>query len=325
MRPLRLLLVLALPWAVVACRESDSATPTTTTTAPPTTTVASATTTTAVPDTTIVDTVPPTSAPDTTTTPTAPDTTVPTSVVDGPSTGAAFDVVLLDAADQLNVRNQPDPSADVLTRLDRGTVVTATGRAADFEGSLWFEITAGATTGWVNTFYLAPQWAAADFRADPRVTALVDQLLVIMRDRGDLQPVTGRRGLIVSHFDPPRRFKPAELPGLLTSATEYGWGSSACSPEECGTQTFEAVFGAPFVQAYDDVDRQIVFNEIIGGGNMMLQPIPEKFQGVNYLAIYDPGDNPDFAGLDWSTWYVYFVLHDDEPVIVGLSTDEWAP
>lgn len=333
MKTTRLLLALGVPVALVACRDSGSEGSATTQPAPTSAAPTSSPTTadTTAPVTTAPPTAPETTTPATTTPATTPatttpaDTTTPTSVVPGPTAGSPFDVVLLDEADQLNVRVAADPAADIVTRLDPTTAVTATGRAAEHDGSIWYEITAGGVTGWANTFYLAPQWSAADFRSDPQVLALVDQLLPIMRDRGDLRPVTGRRGLIVSHFDPPRRFKPAELAGLLTSSTEYGWGSSACSPEECGTDTFTEAFADPFVQAYDDPDRRVVFDEIIGGGNMMLQPIPAKFAGVHYVAIYDSGDNPEYSGLDWSTWYIYFVIEQNRPVIVGLSTDEWAP
>jgi hypothetical protein len=324
--------LLAVP--VAACRQSDSADPATTpvvttTSSPDTTTPAEVTTTTPPAETTTSAT------PDSTTT-TAPDTTSPATTepapdpdVVSPAAGTQMVVGLLDEADQLNVRAAADPDADIVTRLDPETVVTATGQADVNNGSIWYEITAntatGAKTGWANSFFLSGQWTAADFAADPRVTDLMQQLFDVFVARGDLRAVTGRRGLIVSHFDPPRRFKPAELATLLTSTTEYGWGSSACSPEECGTDTFAEAFADQYTQAYDDPDRQVVFDQNIGGGNMMLNPIPAKFLGVHYAAFFDPGDNPDFGGLDWSTWYVYIALEDGAPVIVGLSTDEWAP
>jgi hypothetical protein len=319
---------------LAACRQSDGAD--TTTTAAGTTTTAADTTTSAAGTTTTTAAETTTSAlPDSTAT-TAPDTTGPATTVTAPdpdvvspAAGTPLVVGLLDEADQLNVRIAADPGADIVARLDPTTVVAATGNADVHDGSIWYEITTNATTGaktgWANSFYLSEQWGAADFAADPRVTNLMQQLFDVFAARGDLRTVTGRRGLIVSHFDPPRRFKPAELATLLTSTTEYGWGSSACSPEECGTDTFTEAFADQYIQAYDDTDRQVVFDQIIGGGNMMLNPIPAKFLGVHYAAFFDPGDNPDFGGLDWSTWYVYIALEDGEPVIVGLSTDEWAP
>jgi hypothetical protein len=291
----------------VACTDSDEAALPSTTTASTTPAVATtAAPTTAAPTTDAVTTDPP-------------------SVAAGPPAGTTLDVVLLDEADQLNVRTAADPAADIVARLDPASQVTATGRAADHDGSVWYEVSTDGVTGWANTFYLTEQWAPGAFATDTRVTGLLAELFDVFVARGDLRDVTGQRGLIVSHFDPPRRFKPADLATLLTSTTEYGWGSSACSPEECGTSTFTDTFADQYIQAYDDPDRQTVFDEIIGGGNMMINPIPAKFTGVHYVAFYDPGDNPDFGGLDWSTWYVYVTLRDGEPVIVGLSTDEWAP
>jgi hypothetical protein len=313
---------------LAACGGSDDA-------APASTSIPADTTATTAPPSPTTTTQPTTSQPTTTdaTTTTAPaeptttvsESTVPPTDVPGPPAGTALNVVLLDEADQLNVRTAADPAADIVTRLDPATEVTATGRAAEHDGSIWYEITTDATTGWANSFYLTEQWEPGTFATDSRVTGLVDKLFDVFIARGDLNPVTGRRGLIVSHFDPPRRFKPAELATLLTSTTEYGWGSSGCSPEECGTSTFTETFADPYIQAYDDADRETVFDEIIGGGNMMINPIPAKFIGLHYVAFYDPGDNPEYGGLDWSTWYVYFTRHFGEPVIVGLSTDEWAP
>lgn len=319
---------------LTSCGDSDGAASTTTvitdtTTVADTTTSAAGTTTTTAAETT-------TSAPPDSTATTAPDTTGPATTaaapdpdIVSPAAGTPLVVGLLDEADQLNVRVAADPGADIVARLDPTTVVTATGNADINDGSIWYEITTntttGASTGWANSFYLSEQWSAADFAADPRVTNLLQQLFDVFVARGDLRTVTGRRGLIVSHFDPPRRFKPAELATLLTSTTEYGWGSSGCSPEECGTDTFTEAFADPYIQAYDDPDRQDVFDEIIGGGNMMLNPVPAKFLGIHYAAFFDLGDNPEYGGLDWSTWYVYIALEDGEPVIVGLSTDEWAP
>ena len=317
---------------LASCGDSDSDVAGT---APAATTTAVESTTSAVPDSTAT-TSPGTTLPaEPTTVPTTPGTDPPTTVretdpdVVPPAAGTQLVVGLLDEADQLNVRVAADPDADIVARLDPTTVVAATGNADVNDGSIWYEIstntTTGATTGWANSFYLSQQWSATDFAADPRVTNLMQQLFDIFVARGDLRTVTGRRGLIVSHFDPPRRFKPAELATLLTSTTEYGWGSSACSPEECGTDTFTEAFADQYIQAYDDPDRQVVFDEIIGGGNMMINPVPAKFLGVHYAAFFDPGDDPDFGGLDWSTWYVYIALEDGEPVTVGLSTDEWAP
>ena len=333
MRQLRTILAIGVSVAcalpIVACRDSDEAV-TRVTNPPPAETPA-----TVIPAETTVTTTseaPTTTAPanPTTTAPANPTTTggvttAPPTLVGGPPAGTTLDVVLLDEADQLNVRTAADPSADIVGRLDPTTQVTATGQAAEHDGSVWYEISTDTVTGWANSFYLSEQWTSGTFATDIRVTALVAELFDVFVDRGDLREVTGTRGLIVSHFDPPRRFKPAELATLLTSTTEYGWGSSACSPEECGTSTFTDTFADQYIQAYDDPDRQIVFDEIIGGGNMMINPIPAKFTGVHYVAFYDPGDDPDFGGLDWSTWYVYVTLRDGEPVIVGLSTDEWAP
>jgi hypothetical protein len=53
--------------------------------------------------------------------------------------------------------------------------------------------------------------------------------------------------------------------------------------------------------------------------------MPIEFQNFHFLAVHDPGDNPDFGGLDWTTWYVYFDLTGAGWKVAGMSTDSYAP
>ena len=53
--------------------------------------------------------------------------------------------------------------------------------------------------------------------------------------------------------------------------------------------------------------------------------IPIEFSGFNYVTLHDPGDNPDYGGLDWFTWYVSIAYEKGAPKVVGLTIDQWSP
>jgi hypothetical protein len=76
-----------------------------------------------------------------------------------------------------------------------------------------------------------------------------------------------------------------------------------------------------------DTDTEINFNEPIeaGNGRLAQDAIPFALQGFNYVAVYDPGDNPEYGGLDWTIWYVSFDYHNGRPVVIALTVDQWSP
>ena len=76
-----------------------------------------------------------------------------------------------------------------------------------------------------------------------------------------------------------------------------------------------------------DDDRLVAIDQVLPGGNGSLSAniVPVEFANLHFVAVKDPGDNPDYDGIDWFTWYVYFAYEDGNPVLLGMSIDEWAP
>jgi len=115
--------------------------------------------------------------------------------------------------------------------------------------------------------------------------------------------------------------------------TTYKWPSKAFDVNdpafaaEAPSRTFAAEIAAGFVSAYDDRDVMLTFNEpiVAGNGRLPAYAIPFELAGFNYVGVYDPGDNPDYGGLDWTIWYVSFDYEDGQPVVVGLTLDQWSP
>ena len=238
-------------------------------------------------------------------------------------------VTLVAVDDVLNVRQDPGVGSPIVGMLLPGVVVERTGREATSGSSTWVQISTPAGDYWVNGWFLAAAVPPADFVADSAVGDLLDEFAAIIAADGDLSAVTSRRGLYVSHNADPVRFTPEQLATILKSDTTYKWPSNALGPDELDeipARTFAAAIADSFLSAYDDPDTVITMNQPIAGGNGRLPEYAIPYQlAFNYVGVHDPGDNPEYEGLDWTTWYVSIDYEDGSPVIVGLTVDMWAP
>lgn len=239
-------------------------------------------------------------------------------------------VALVADDDVLNVRQDPHAGAPIVGMLIPGVVVERNGQEEVSGSSVWVQIETPFGGFWVNSRFLSAVVSDSDFEEDPRVVELLAAFGDIIDSDGDLRPVTSRRGLYVSHHSVPIRFAPDELGSILTDATTYQWPSNALGPEDLDqipARTFAEAVADSFVSAYDDPDTVTTVNEPILGGNGRppAYAIPFEFQSFHYVGVHDPGDNPEFGGLDWITWYVSIDYEDGEPVIAGLTVDMWAP
>jgi spore germination protein GerM len=271
-------------------------------------------------------------------TPTLPDDVVRWEQADMPDLGdfPAADtrrVVLVAEDDVLNVRIGPGVGNEIIGSLAPGVIVALTGPREQVGSSTWVEIVTPAGAGWVNDLYLAAVVTDQAFASDSEVKALLDEMSAIMAAHGDLSTVTSTRGLYVSHNTAPIRFTPDELRTVLADATTYKWPSGALDPNdpeqlaELPDRTFAQAIGDRFVSAYADSDTELAYDDVLAGGNARIPEyaIPFELKGFHYVAVYDPGDNPDYGGLDWTTWYVSIDYEDGHPVVVGMTLDEWVP
>ncbi len=241
-------------------------------------------------------------------------------------------VALVARDDVLNVRQDPGVQAPIVGMLLPGVIVERTGQEAVVGSSVWVQIETPVGGFWVNEHFLAQHMPAGDFANDPEVLELLDELAAIIAADGDLRDVVSQRGLYVSHNADPVRWEYEDLDTILTDATTYKWPSNAIGvddPEfaQIPGRTFAAAVADSFLSAYDDPDTIMTINDPIEAGNSRLaaDAIPFEFTSFNYVGIHDPGDNPDYDGLDWVTWYVSIDYEDGRPVIVGLTVDMWAP
>ncbi|MDF1597228.1 MAG: GerMN domain-containing protein [Acidimicrobiia bacterium] len=241
-------------------------------------------------------------------------------------------VTLVAADDVLNVRQDPTVAAPIVGMLLPGVVVERTGPEEISGSSVWAQIETPVGGFWVNDRYLAAVVTAADFEDDVRVPQLLDEFARIIAADGDLRAVTSSRGLYVAYNAAPIRFPSDELGSILTSTTTYKWPSNALSQDDPEFQqipgrTFAEAVADSFLSAYDDPDTITTVNDPIEAGNSRLPDfaIPLEFASFNYIGVHDSGDNPDYGGLDWTTWYVSIDYENGSPVIVGLTVDMWSP
>lgn len=242
-------------------------------------------------------------------------------------------VVLVPINDVLNVRLAAGVDNELIGMLAPGAIVGLTGPQTDVAGSTWFELVTPAGAGWVNSHFLAEVVDDDDFGSDERVSPLLDRLTEIIMAGDDLNEVASARGLYISHHDRPVRFSPDQLRTALTEPTVYKWPSNAfdvtdpIDAAEIPGKTFAEAIGESFTSTWDDPDRIFKIDEVILGGNGRTEDaaIWPELGGFHFVSVQDPGDNPDFGGLDWIIWHVSIDYEDNQPVIVGLTIDQWSP
>jgi spore germination protein GerM len=238
-------------------------------------------------------------------------------------------VVLVVADDVLIARSGAGVDNPMIGMLEPGVVVRLTGHHAKVGPSTWAEIDVPGRTGWVNARYLGAVVSKAEFESDPAVIELLGRMAQIMAVKGDLTEVVSSRGLYVAHNAPPVHFRADRLDTIMSESATYKWGSAAHEPYGPGlpTKTFAQAVGERFVSTYDDANTSIQFNKAELGGNGILAElvIPFELTGFNFVSVYDPGDDSQYGGLDWTAWYVSIDYENGKPIVVGMTVNEWSP
>ena len=349
-RALMLIAVMAI--VAAGCADDDAATTTTSVPPPasspvtigepappeptPPTTTTLATTTQPPPPTTIGEPAPTTTTttlPETTTTTAAPapTTTAAPIIEDASLTDRFWSVVLVDGDDVLNVRTGPGVEFPKLTSFPSAhTGIVLTGMKAQVGGSTWVEVETEDAHGWVNKFFLTEEWTTLEIDVSWNMQTPLDDFAAAVDAASDLGGPVSQHGLFVVYYDTNlRRWTQNELETVMSDGTIHSWSSPGCEPD-CFDDTFADAVGLQFYDAYEDisVDAILDLDDILLGGNGPFPPaaaIPIQFKNFHWLVIYDPGDETEFEGLDWQTWFVYYDYEDGEARIVGLSPAAWSP
>jgi len=244
------------------------------------------------------------------------------------------DVILVASDDVLNVHVAPDPNSQTLFTIPYAatTIYRTTTAAAMYNGTEWWEIhePVGQNVGWASSFFLT--CAQSGFGSSPQPAAILAGLGELAA--GSLSApawvdIVSPYGLTVEHFDAVTKHWPASQ-DPFSDGTIYPWATEAG-----GSNSLQATFSTQIGGLWLDS----VLNDTVGvapGAPLIDQPqqgqeaappwAPAIFTNLHYLSTFDPGDDPNNAGLDWRTVYTYF---DWTPNIGwrlrALSFDSWSP
>jgi hypothetical protein len=301
-----------------------------TTTAAPATTLAETTTSTAA-QTTTTDAATTTDAPLTTTTVVAQTTTTTEPAqIEAALRDRLWAVVLVTADDVLNIRGGPGVGNGIVasappTKRD----IALTGRFEMVGSSKWVELESFQAGGWVNSYFLTPQYTTQEMNVAMDLSGRMAELGNLMTTGGDISGPMSRRGLSVVYFDDDlRHYSSSALQTIMASADLESWSSTGCIA--CVDRTFADAVGNTYLSVFDDllIDADTLLDDVLLGGGGPFPPeaaIPVPFQNFHFVSFFDPGDDPDFDGLDWWTWLVFFDIEDGEAVIAGMAPAAWIP
>ena len=265
---------------------------------------------------------------------TVPATTIPTTtaVSVAPPAARSMGVVLIDPAipDVLNLRERAGAGSPIIGTLHpTQTKLSPTGRQEAVDGRTWHEIVAGDTVGWVHGRYVTETWTLDEVEARWDWETALDTFATALRTGEGLAEAVSWRGLYVIHHDNNLRWwKPARLVDLLTDDTKLAWSSTGASAEEMGpTASFKEQIADRFLADYHDGDVQLEPGGVPIGAGGVLPPaaVSPALANFVWIAVHDPEDNPEYGGIDWSTWFVFMELEGALPRVVGLQVQTWYP
>ncbi|MBT8212807.1 MAG: SH3 domain-containing protein, partial [Acidimicrobiia bacterium] len=242
--------------------------------------------------------------------------------------GDTVAVVFVAADDVLNVRDGAGVEYPIIGALDpQATSIPLTFKSETIDGSVWLEVEIPIGTGWVNSYFVIDDTSDNEFLGDSEVDDLIDALASAFVFGAGLEDVVSSRGLLIDYFGARHRFAPDQVASLTTSTQARKWGSNAADISEVPEWTFSRAIAEPFVGIYTDDDRLVAYDQVIPGGNGNLPEfiVPFELKNAHFVAFHDPGDNPQFSGIDWYAWYVYVTYESGEPRVLAMSTDAWAP
>jgi hypothetical protein len=175
------------------------------------------------------------------------------------------------------------------------------------------------TTTGPTTTTPAPPATQSD---DP--AALVEPLARVMEEHGDLRDVVAADGLTLDYNRAVEHFTPEQLEGILRDPTVRKWAGGACG-FDCEEGTFAEIVADSLLGAFRDPDVVLGMNEAVTDSATPLGEFPPDLAGLDFVGVHDPGDNPEFGGVDWTTWLVFFEEHQGRQVVAGLRYYTWQP
>jgi hypothetical protein len=116
-------------------------------------------------------------------------------------------------------------------------------------------------------------------------------------------------------------FSSAQLPGLMDDPSIYTWGAFDGSGEPI--QLTFADYFTRFVYSKDFASAEQVSLDQRQGFSNTLDNRREFYPQSVVVEYYLPGENPDYAGMDWQSLRLVFQQQDGAWYLAGVIHDEW--
>lgn len=313
----KILLSIALLFALTACSAAPTIAPTPTNAALPTSTTAP--TVTAPPPT--LTQPPPTST-------STPYPATPAATPEFPLHNP-YAVILVPQNDILNVRQAAGADSPIVDRFafDAHNLIL-TGKEMVFADQRWVEVQgpAGGGLGWVNAYYLTEYLTPNAFCADQQVRTLLENLDAAMTEQDGsrlsslLSPTHGLN-LQYFHTGNTANYNQEEAKWMFSSTYQMNWGMHPASGIE--------VKGSFHAEVLPKLMEVLESNYTLGcsdptlGPNSYLFQWPKEYSNINFYSLFKPG-TPGID-LDWRTWLVGVEYVNGEPTLFAMMHLFWEP
>lgn len=245
--------------------------------------------------------------------------------------GVAWTVIAVGWNDTLNVRADPDASADIVAELEPWTTNVATTGETSGTTSRWRELVLDdGTTGWVNDRFLVAQPAVLS-DADEAELADLGQDLVdwVTTGTGDPGPLITDRGVwtagIGIYADAGSEWNWIAASDLQTSS---GWEADrnfAVDPGlECGSECTLSTRAFLNLDRIDDT-TQVLVNDIAGSNEAHLEGMLwEAPRSLHRVVIDTPTSDPE-QSFDWQRLHLIPDWSGGQLGIKAMHNHGWTP
>jgi len=297
-----ILLLLVLALGIVACQpqqQSPTVTPPDTPTSePPATATEEAT-------------EPPTAEPSPTQQPSETPEPDPTATVEATPEPPAqseypLKVVYVFSDDVLNVRDDADPEADVVTTLEpQSSGIDSEGSGEMVGDNLWLPVEVDDQSGWANSLYLTEDVPADEFCEAEEPRELIEQLRTAIENEDAAQiaqlgdPQRGLR-IRVAWWNPEVRLTDDNLQNVYSPLVSYDWGVQDGSGNPIQGSFSEEI--QPLLERNLVPATEMACNQILHGATAGFVQLPEEYEGINFYSLYRSAPEEEEVPFDWGTW-----------------------
>jgi hypothetical protein len=188
---------------------------------------------------------------------------------------------------------------------------------------VWVEIRRGdGLTGWVNSSYLTEYVTQAAFCADPRVTALIEQVKQsLVQSNGNLlKPLVSPTHGVNMHlwaYGPSIKFTQNASANIYGDTTNYNWGGGPSGLPDVGT--FKNIVQPKYLEVFNAANMETYCDNLT-----KVYPLyrPWPYANIHYYNLYKPASDLFF---DFRSLLIGIEYINGQPYLYGMVTVIWEP